>query len=380
MTIKTIKAKSYKAFSQEVSLALGKVTVVFGRNNSGKTSLVRLPIFTLASLTNPVGFLSLTWKDLTFGDSFSSLCHPSSAHPKMSFGLETDQGEIRLDLQQLNELDGSEVVIPTRIRRDHGEFVTRVHGADSLDDLVNRLHEDLSVIEEVASPFIEYAEYALKNSLHIRSSRPSVLAAYTTRRPRNFGADEVPYMLSSDSVLEDSVDRWFSDNLDGIRIRTDKAGFAFRLLTLSDSGAVPLSMAGRGTQSALPVVALLIRVASGDSAGGILGIEEPEEHLHPSAHGAMADLCIQAAQKKQIVIETHSENFILRLRRRLAEGILAQEDLRLYYVDEHHQVTLLDVHQDGFVENWPIGVFESDIEETRAMVEARFQHVRDGDD
>lgn len=298
----------------------------------------------------------------------------------MAFGLEADPGEIQFNLQQLNELDGPEVVVPVRIRRDSAEFDSRVQSASTVEELLNWLNEDLSVIEEIATPFINYAESTLKNSLHIRSSRPPVLAAYTTRRPKSVSADEVPYMLSTDSSLEDSVDRWFNENLDGIRIRVDKAGFAFRLLTFTDSGTVPLSMAGRGTQSALPVVALLTRVASGDPSGGILGIEEPEEHLHPSAHGAMADLCIQAAQKKQILVETHSENFILRLRRRLAEGILTQEDLRVYYVDERHQVTLLDVKQDGFVENWPVGVFESDIEETRAMVEARFRNVRDGDD
>ena len=51
-------------------------------------------------------------------------------------------------------------------------------------------------------------------------------------------------------------------------------------------------------------------------------VEEPELHLHPSAHALVADLFLQAAtsdgSRVRFLVETHSETFLLRLRRRIA--------------------------------------------------------------
>ena len=48
-------------------------------------------------------------------------------------------------------------------------------------------------------------------------------------------------------------------------------------------------------------------------------IEEPELHLHPSAHGDLAERFAESLKdkNKRYLIETHSENFILRKSRRV---------------------------------------------------------------
>ncbi len=43
MSLKQVWCEGYKAFSRRTDLELRPVTVVFGRNNSGKTTLSRLP-------------------------------------------------------------------------------------------------------------------------------------------------------------------------------------------------------------------------------------------------------------------------------------------------------------------------------------------------
>ena len=50
-------------------------------------------------------------------------------------------------------------------------------------------------------------------------------------------------------------------------------------------------------------------------------IEEPETHLHPAAHANLGELVCDSVKNdpfKKYLIETHSLNFIMRLRRLIA--------------------------------------------------------------
>jgi hypothetical protein len=79
-----------------------------------------------------------------------------------------------------------------------------------------------------------------------------------------------------------------------------------------------LADVGFGVSQALPVLVqgLLMR------SGGIFLVQQPEIHLHPDAQAGLADFFIYLASYGVItVVETHSEYLLLRLRRRLAEGV-----------------------------------------------------------
>src|SRR5262249_43749801 len=149
---------------------------------------------------------------------------------------------------------------------------------------------------------------------------------------------EVPHLLQSDAELLDLVDAWYAAHLDGTRIVVDRGAFAFRIMGVERESPTNLTHAGRGTQASLPVVTLLLGIAYRRFPAEFVVVEEPEAHLHPSAHGSMADLAIAAARCSQLLIETHSENFVLRLRRRIADRTIKLDDLRLYYVTESHAV------------------------------------------
>ncbi|AST69707.1 hypothetical protein BFG07_14100 [Kosakonia cowanii] len=65
---------------------------------------------------------------------------------------------------------------------------------------------------------------------------------------------------------------------------------------------------------------------------GIEIIEQPELHIHPAACGIVADLYLKAKDSNIMLIETHSKEFVLRIRRRVAEGIL-NSDVNIVYID-----------------------------------------------
>jgi predicted ATPase len=73
---------------------------------------------------------------------------------------------------------------------------------------------------------------------------------------------------------------------------------------------------GFGLSQVLPV---LVQCYFGVGHRLIL-LEQPELHLHPRAQAALGDLLINAlGEGHQFIIETHSEHLFLRLRRRIAE-------------------------------------------------------------
>ena len=132
---------------------------------------------------------------------------------------------------------------------------------------------------------------------------------------------------------------------------------------------------GVGISQMIPVVVGAIR-----KQDGVLIIEQPELHVHPSIQVGMGDLFIYATKNdpdrlfsgKSLLIETHSEHIILRLLRRIRESTdneltpgvigLKARDLCVIYVEDSKegvQFRPLDVDDEGeFRERWPHGFFE----------------------
>ena len=148
---------------------------------------------------------------------------------------------------------------------------------------------------------------------------------------------------------------------DGIRIRNNK----------DEEVAVTLADVGYGINQILPVI--IEGVASQE--GSIICVEQPEIHLHPRLQANIADLMIdtiadEPGKRKQWIVETHSELLILRLQRHIREGKIKPEDISVLYVDPNDESTEgsaiihLRMDEEGdFIDDWPGGFFEEDLNE-----------------
>ncbi len=93
-------------------------------------------------------------------------------------------------------------------------------------------------------------------------------------------------------------------------------------LNLEGAGRTPqanVADVGYGISQVLPVIVqgLLMR------PGSVYMVQQPELHLHPDAQAGLADFFLYlACYGIRVVVETHSEYLLIRLRRRLAEGKL----------------------------------------------------------
>lgn len=97
-------------------------------------------------------------------------------------------------------------------------------------------------------------------------------------------------------------------------------------------------------------------------------MEQPEIHLHPQVQAELADVFISATQARengkprevQLIVESHSEHFLNRLQRRVAEGTVNADDVAVYFCRRAGSATELEplrLNMFGEIENWPDNFF-----------------------
>ena len=106
-------------------------------------------------------------------------------------------------------------------------------------------------------------------------------------------------------------------------------------------------------------------------------IEQPEIHLNPRLQAGLADLLVSFANKsKGVIVETHSEHFLLRLRQLLARDEINAEDVAVYFfdrVDAESRIRRVDLGQNGYIDpnDWPTGFFDDSLREALALAHAQ---------
>jgi predicted ATPase len=152
-----------------------------------------------------------------------------------------------------------------------------------------------------------------------------------------------------------------------------------RVRTRKNASEVLLTDVGFGISQVLPVVTLLQYVPE----GATVILEQPEIHLHPLAQAALADVIIQAAthRRVQVLLESHSEHLLLRLQRRIAEEVVSNDDVLLYFCDAskgESTITKLDVDLFGNIRNWPDKFMGDAFNEAAQAELARLKRMKAG--
>lgn len=144
---------------------------------------------------------------------------------------------------------------------------------------------------------------------------------------------------------------------------------------------VSLADTGAGFSQVLPVVVQHHAFRKDRLPASTLIVEQPELHLHPGAHGAVMDLALQTVsgapqiRTPNCMFETHSEQIIMRLRRRIAEGFDPNK-VALWSLN-HRESNDADAAEDplrvikfdasGDPDAWPVGVFEEALDDLTAL-------------
>ena len=183
---------------------------------------------------------------------------------------------------------------------------------------------------------------------------------------------------------------WLKDLgvIDGFTVRPIAEGrkeYEVLVRTRAGSPEVKLTDVGFGVSQVLPALVQAFYAPPHST----VWMEQPEIHLHPRVQAELADAFISAVQayengkprNVQLVIESHSEHFLLRLQRRVAEGTLTPQDVAIYFVhDGNEGAALKELKLDSFGEitNWPEGFFGDDLGEIAARTQAAMKRMMDG--
>ena len=127
---------------------------------------------------------------------------------------------------------------------------------------------------------------------------------------------------------------------------------------------------GYGVSQALPIVTELLR----SDAPQMFLLQQPEVHLHPSAQAALGTLfCDVASQGKQIIVETHSDYIIDRVRMDVRDntaGLKPDDVSILYFERDDLDVKIHSIRLDemGNVLDAPHSYGKFFMEETRRSI------------
>lgn len=441
------QVRNFKCFADTGPVRLGAITVLLGRNNSGKSSLIQ-PLQMLAqtlAVDDPTVQLAThephdfggyfewvhrgeTKRDfgckLSFGPmdiartgrATAKIYHkPAQLGLDLTFGVTSKSAtRDRLHLKEcvLKATFFSKVVsIPT----DEMEWLVRLDprrkplaatfNGKKIDvrglEMSNYLPATLKWEKPVSLFVSDYAvvqpphyfysmDVPIREALDIacvepmRPAVPRVLRSNDRSPRRGVSTTDILAGLfrartrrpGEWAEFQDYINRWFGTvagcftDFDIEVVDEQRELFALVGKDAKTGARVNLADMGFGIAQAFPIFVRLFYSREEQ----IIVIEEPELHLNPAAQGMIFDAVAEkATQGRQIVVETHSEHFVLRMRRQSLEQPELRPIIRVLYVErqsDQSTLTELPLTKDGRLDNWPTGFLDEAFAESVAILQA----------
>ena len=414
MILSEIRLENYKCFNSAVAIEVKPLTIIIGKNNSGKSALCRAALLISRALNiDAQGPVDLKFENLDFGSTFTDLIYNKYPHGNIKLGATFQGDDVTTHTFDVTIQHFDEYKLPI-VSEFHSNALSKKlsfywQGKDPIKDL-NNYSTDIqgkntlqvsfvgilpeSIDEPIAKDGMENFNYLLTLRFALASAFRSIsylgpfrqipqrTYLYPGNRPSGVGNSgaTVAQLLGDDILrrkgeLTEQVGSWFERNSGGwkLAVKTTEESFSVVLRKGENSPAeINLADVGAGVSQVLPIVTLRKLDEATGTNNRFEVVEQPELHLHPSAHFEVADLYVQAVigTNARFIIETHSENFLLRLRRHVAAGKIQPEQIAIYWVyqaENSSEVRRIDVDGSGNLSYWPQGVFSEDFEEAKEI-------------
>ena len=218
--------------------------------------------------------------------------------------------------------------------------------------------------------------YSGENTIH------AILAAQDRMMNMRKGRMKKPFKAI---IAEKLKEMGLIDGFEVNPISESHQSYEVKVRTKGSNDMVDLPDVGFGVSQVLPVLVQLFYAP----AKSIIIMEQPEIHLHPKAQAALADVMIDAIlscengmeRGIQLIIETHSEHFLRRLQRRIAEDVISNSHIAAFFANTRTNPTsleLLNVDSFGNISNWPEDFFGDDMGDIAAQSIASLKRRKEG--
>jgi len=273
---------------------------------------------------------------------------------------------------------------PTRFYGFPEEAVANYQNAGLLSDLTLALERELQKIHYLG-PLRQHPQrsytWSGENPEHVgwRGERAVDAILSARRRKISFGKNKwrkpfeeiIAYWLKELGLIE---------SFDVKQIAVGKRDYEVLVRPLGTNEPANITDVGFGVSQVLPVLVECFYCQPGST----LILEQPEIHLHPSVQSALADLLIAAVTSResgkdrniQLLVESHSEHFLRRLQRRIAEEVISPDMTAIYFCESAYlgsRLHSLDLDMFGNITNWPQDFFGDEVGDLAAMTEAAFK-------
>ena len=377
--VSKITFAGYKSFKEKQHLELRPITVLIGKNSSGKSAIAKLPTLIGNSLSGDFPEPVLPVNDgVELGSEFVDLVYGKNRLGRIEMELSDENERLSVviasgtgskDLPKVFSwklTKGSEVI---EVGSEGGVFrgFTRIGNTKASIDSLKFNVDYIGPFRELPKRFYERPRTSRRDKMGVKGEN-----AYQFL---------IQDALTTEAVLLNKVSEWYQENFGGWGLQIDQNKAPAYLIEMTQGvGKLSINLVdvGQGMSQALPLVTRAFMPVLVET---LIIIEQPELHLHPAAHGNLAELFASstiADKDKKYLIETHSQNFILRLRRMIAEGILNKDDVVIYYIDFDEKSSTsnlkrIDIDDKGKVSSWPANVFSETLDETLAIRTAQLQ-------
>lgn len=422
--ISRLHIENLKSLSGRHDIPLAPLTLVYGQNSAGKSAVLRgLQLFMHAVKTGQHDALDL-WRR-AFPD-----IRPESVitwDPDTHNEFESWTRELALGVEYPTSKNGDTASAELRFSRsDHGPWhasAMSVGAADdpahkefhfNLDDVDPVLREDFGDVfpkwrarewsgaarpegwEGWADREVDYELFGHPN--HQVQRALFRLAGQLTYFGPHRGAPDRAYTPVADEAIvgPDSWGDWATpqrsfagfmefellnqmlDQLDiphqfepSFKAKGGEVGVSGWHLTDRRSKApVTPDQVGYGVSQLLPIVHACILATQ-----RVIAIEEPELHLHPRLQAKLGNLFTFSLKRgNQIIVETHSESILLRVRRLVRAGKLRPNEVAVLYVDNPDDgdvfVRRMRLGAQGeLLDPWPTGFFDDSLADVLGIAE-----------
>ncbi|MFA5041464.1 MAG: DUF3696 domain-containing protein [Bdellovibrionales bacterium] len=181
-------------------------------------------------------------------------------------------------------------------------------------------------------------------------------------------------------LLQKETNNWIKKFEFGTALRCQNlTNDLFELLFVDGKKETNVADAGFGASQVLPLIIQAL-AAPKDS---LTIVEQPEIHLNPRLQGTLSDLFVHMAKAgHRVLVETHSEHLLIRLRRLVASGEISSKDVGIYFVEKQNDVSKIrevTIEENGHIsrEQWPQGFFDDTLRESLALASAQSNSQRE---
>lgn len=425
-----IRLQNFRLFEDTGVIRYAPVTLLFGKNSSGKTSILRGPLMIKQMLASTArGEPSFVGSDADFGSFIETVYQgdlkrnivltaeiisspgipyiPEGYSDKLDKELVTLMQRMVVEItlhwnnkasktqflriQFMSMIDGTSLINMTRTGPSKfdvtiaGQSTRKVSGQLNLQSLRSvELFPNRGVDE--ANFAFDFFAFALGNNLewnasklvHIGPLRDQPSRAYQLNQVGVRAVGNTVDVLQTSKTAKQTIDKSLRELGMASSVTLAKLAPGYVAITLADAKTGRkdnLADVGFGVSQVLPILAALATIQEGST----ILIEQPELHLHPEAQGRLADVLLNIGKERNLtlVIETHSEHILLRLQRRVAEHKVPDDYVTTYFVDDG-QVVKGEIDKFGGLQPgvMPKGFFEEEWLDLLKLTKAAAKHSR----